>query len=166
MTMVDDWVAVVMGQFDGNAFAHPGPLSTNPATRADFEKRVRAALQETWASQVGPAKDWIDGAKAIRWGTWRWPAEVLREAQAWGDRNCCRFILVAELPDTGGMVQKLESVDQYELTLYIAPKPNRRETGLCARSIENRDRHAGDFESFLEGLLVGRGLILPGAGLR
>ena len=105
-----------------------------------------------------PAKDWIDGSKATYWGRWSpsWPVSILQDIQKWGDSNCCRFILVSEYDDQQGMVKR--GHENYYLSLYIAPKPNRRETGLCEHSIGNRDRFFDRFGPWLEGFLAGRGL--------
>lgn len=61
-----------------------------------------------------------------------------------------RFILVSEKAngDHG----------DYGLTLYAAPKPNRRETGLCKHSIYNRDINLPKFTPWFEGYREGRGL--------
>lgn len=97
-----------------------------------------------------PAADWIDGMKAVRWGRWTWDASILTGIQKWGDSNCCRFILVSETEEGRRA--------EYELTLYIAPKPMRRATGLCDLAVKNRDSHMPKFDPWFDGYLAGRGL--------
>jgi len=106
-----------------------------------------------------PPKDWIDGSKATYWGRWdqEWPITILKDIQRWGDSNGCRFILVSEFDDQQGMVTS-RSADYY-LSLYIAPKPNSRQDGLCKYSIANRDNGFKKFGPWLEGFLAGRGLL-------
>lgn len=116
---------------------------------AEIDEELRAAA--TRQPDPPAPKDWIDGSRAVRWGAWVWPVEILNDVQAWGDQHCCRFILVSEV-----------AVERYSLVLYVAPKPNRKDTGLCALSIENRDRNLPEFRSWLEGYLAGRGIIRPG----
>jgi len=103
-----------------------------------------------------PPADWIAGAMAKDWGPWRWDLDSFREAQRWGDSNGCRLILVSEYHDTTA------KDPSYHLQLYIAPKPNRRLTGLDEHSIANRDKGMERFGPWLEGFLAGRGVISPG----
>lgn len=115
-----------------------------------------------------PAADWIGGSKAVLWGKWRWPADVFQEIQRWGDSNACRFLLASEFISEGSaMPDALRAQDRlYFLSLYIAPKPTRRSTGLDGPSIGNRDRSIDRFTAWLEGYLAGRGLLFPGEDVR
>jgi hypothetical protein len=96
-------------------------------------------------------RTWMDGCYAVKWGKWEWGPTVLAAAQQWGDSHCCRLLLTAE--DQSGY---------YTTYLYIAPKPNSLNTGLCKHSINNRDRNIDAFGPWLEGYLAGAGLIKPG----
>lgn len=111
-----------------------------------------------FADPLSAPADWIAATSAVRWGRWRWPVDVFKDIQAWGDSNCCRFILVSEANETTGAAV-------YDTWLYIAPKPNRRATGLDDLSRQNRDKHMSEFASWLSGYLAGRGLGFPGERL-
>lgn len=99
-------------------------------------------------------EDWISGSKAvyvIRWNE-QWPSSFLAAFQRWGDVRGCRFLLTYEGDS--------EAFSLGKLALYCSPKPNRKETGLCALSIQNRDRALEKFHDFLEGFLAGKGYSL------
>lgn len=104
-----------------------------------------------------PPSTWMEGCKAIRWGRWQWSTDIYRLIQVWGDSHACRFILVSEVNDSSKITAK-----DYYLVLYIAPKPNSLHTGLCERSVSNRDRNVPAFTPWLEGFLAGQGVITPG----
>jgi hypothetical protein len=112
---------------------------------------LRRAIDDDPAPQ-----SWITATHAVCWGTWRWSADLLNDVQRWGDANCCRFILVSEV--RSGWDGTGRSTMEYELKLYVAPKPNRIQTGLCAASISNRDAGLARFSPWLDGFLAGRGL--------
>lgn len=98
---------------------------------------------------------WIEGTFAVKVGRWLWDNKVLDDIQRWGDRHCCRFIVVSET----------NNEKDYTAFLYAAPKPNGRSSGLCDLAIENRDRHLPMFRPWLEGYLGARGLIPMGSHL-
>lgn len=104
-----------------------------------------------------PPRDWIQGSHAVCWGLWEYPLpskelpfSIFHAIQAWGEAHCCRFLWVAE-----------GNSDRPLVVLYVAPKPNRFSTGLCAASIYNRDLNLPNFKPWLEGYLAGIGLIQP-----
>lgn len=103
-----------------------------------------------------PPQDWIAGSRSVYWGRWRWPIEVLNDAQAWGDSHGLRLVVVSEEGNRGC----------YNLKLYIAPKPNRSQEGLTDYRVKVRDEELPKLETWLEGYLAAKGLLQNGEDVR